>query len=30
LNGHRRMVVATNAIYHDAGRPSQIVLPVVR
>lgn len=30
LNGNRRMVVATNTIYHDAGRPSQIVLPVVR
>ncbi|WP_265592970.1 CocE/NonD family hydrolase [Verrucomicrobium sp. BvORR034] len=30
LNGHRRMVVATNTIYHDAERPSQIVLPVVK
>lgn len=30
LNGHRRMVIATNTIYHHAGRPSQIVLPMVR
>jgi putative CocE/NonD family hydrolase len=29
LNNNRRMVVATNTIYHDALHPSQIVLPVV-
>lgn len=29
LNRHRRMVVATNTIYHDRSRPSHIVLPVV-
>ena len=29
LNDHRRMVDARNTIYHDAGRPSHIVLPVI-
>jgi uncharacterized protein len=29
LNNHRRTVVATNTIFHDAGRPSHIVLPVI-
>ncbi len=29
LNDHRRRVVATNTIYHDAAHPSHIVLPVV-
>ncbi|HEX5369971.1 MAG TPA: CocE/NonD family hydrolase [Dehalococcoidia bacterium] len=29
LNQHRRLVVATNTVYHDAARPSHIVLPVI-
>jgi putative CocE/NonD family hydrolase len=29
LNAHRRTVVATNTIYHDAEHPSHIILPVV-
>jgi len=29
LNDHRRMVVATNTIYHDAAHPSQIILPII-
>ena len=29
LNNQRQSVVATNTIHHDAGHPSQIVLPVV-
>ena len=29
LNDHRRMVDARNTIYHDAERPSHIVLPVI-
>ena len=29
LNNHRRMITATNTIYHDAGHPSHIVLPLV-
>jgi hypothetical protein len=29
LNDHRRMVDAHNVIYHDAGRPSHIVLPLI-
>jgi hypothetical protein len=29
LNGHRRMVVATNTIYHDRQHPSHVVLPVI-
>ena len=29
LNGHRRMVTATNTIYHDASHPSHVVLPVI-
>ncbi len=28
-NNHRRMITATNTIYHDAGRPSHIVLPLL-
>jgi putative CocE/NonD family hydrolase len=28
LNRHRRMVVATNTVYHDAAHPSHVVLPV--
>ena len=29
LNAHRRMVIATNTIYHDRARASHIVLPVI-
>src|SRR5688572_3781560 len=29
LNRHRRMVIATNTVYHDASRPSHIALPVI-
>jgi len=29
LGDHRRLVVATNTIYHDRARASQIVLPVI-
>jgi putative CocE/NonD family hydrolase len=29
LNRHRRMVTATNTVWHDASRPSHITLPVV-
>ena len=29
LNQHRRTVVATNTLYHDATRPSHLVLPVI-
>ena len=29
LNQHRRTVVATYTLYHDATRPSHIVLPVI-
>jgi putative CocE/NonD family hydrolase len=29
LAQHRRMVVATNTIYHDASHPSHLVLPVI-
>jgi putative CocE/NonD family hydrolase len=29
LNRHRRMVVATNTVYHDRERPSHIVLPLI-
>lgn len=29
LNEHRRKVIATNTVYHDQSRPSQILLPVV-
>jgi putative CocE/NonD family hydrolase len=28
-NNHRRTITATNTIYHDAGHPSHIVLPLV-
>jgi putative CocE/NonD family hydrolase len=30
LGDHRRMVPADNTVYHDAGHPSRVVLPVVR
>jgi putative CocE/NonD family hydrolase len=30
LNTHRRMVAADNTVYHDRGRPSHVVLPVVK
>ena len=29
LNEHRRMVIATNSIYHDREHPTHIVLPVI-
>lgn len=29
LSTHRRMVAADNSVFHDAGHPSQVVLPVV-
>jgi len=29
LNAHRRMAIATNTIFHDAQRPSHVILPVV-
>jgi putative CocE/NonD family hydrolase len=29
LNDHRRMVTATNTIYHDSSRPSHVILPVI-
>ena len=29
LNRHRRMVVATNTIYHDGAHPSRVVLPII-
>jgi putative CocE/NonD family hydrolase len=29
LNRHRRVVVATNTVYHDTQRPSRVILPVI-
>lgn len=29
LNAHRRMVIATNTVYHDALHPSHVILPVI-
>ena len=29
LNGHRRMITATNTIYHDSARPSHVILPII-
>jgi putative CocE/NonD family hydrolase len=29
LNAHRRTVIATNTIYHDAAHPSHVILPVI-
>lgn len=29
LNAHRRMITATNTIYHDAAHPSHVVLPLI-
>lgn len=29
LNAHRRMVTATNTIYHDSAHPSHVVLPII-
>jgi putative CocE/NonD family hydrolase len=29
LNRHRRLVVATNTVYHDAQYPSRVVLPLI-
>jgi predicted acyl esterase len=29
LNRHRRTVIATNTVFHERGRASRIVLPVI-
>jgi len=29
LNRHRRLVTATNTVYHEAARPSRVILPIV-
>jgi hypothetical protein len=29
LNRHRRLVVATNTVFHEESRPSRVVLPVI-
>ena len=29
LNDYRRMVTATNTVYHDHGHPSHVVLPMI-
>jgi putative CocE/NonD family hydrolase len=29
LNRHRRLIIATNTVHHDRGRPSHILLPLV-
>jgi uncharacterized protein len=29
LNQHRRAIIATNTIFHDAGRPSHVLLPII-
>ncbi len=29
LNGHRRMVVATNTVYHDRDHASHVILPII-
>jgi len=29
LNDNRRVLVATNTIYHDRAHPSQVVLPII-
>ncbi|HEV2233957.1 MAG TPA: CocE/NonD family hydrolase [Terriglobia bacterium] len=29
LNANRRMVTATNTIYHDAAHPSRVILPII-
>ena len=29
LNGNRRMMTATNTIYHDAAHPSHVILPII-
>jgi hypothetical protein len=29
LNAHRRMITATNTIYHDAAHPSHLILPII-
>jgi putative CocE/NonD family hydrolase len=29
LNEHRRMVIATNTIYHDRDHPSHVILPII-
>jgi hypothetical protein len=29
LNRHRRLVVAANTVFHESGRPSRVILPVI-
>jgi hypothetical protein len=29
LNRHRRFVIATNTVYHEAGRRSRVILPII-
>jgi hypothetical protein len=29
LNNNRRMMTATNTVYHDKDHPSKIVLPII-
>ncbi len=29
LNGNRRIITATNTIYHDAAHPSHVILPII-
>jgi hypothetical protein len=29
LNNHRRMLTATNTIYHDSAHPSHVILPII-
>jgi hypothetical protein len=29
LNRHRRMVIATNTVYHDSAQPSHVILPII-
>jgi len=29
LNDYRRMVIATNTVYHDREHPSHVVLPMI-
>jgi uncharacterized protein len=29
LNDNRRMITATNTIYHDAAHPSHVILPII-
>jgi hypothetical protein len=29
LNGHRRLVIATNTVHHDKAHPSHVILPII-